>query len=384
MVTKELLTAIDNGLGNGETAIFPISIFILKSGVNYNPDDPNYDLFKYSMQVSAKRLFPNYVNQDATFNLPYYDPNDYRTHIASMGCRTRTMGNINGPSHSTDRGNFDFSTINLPYLALMAKEKNKNIIEEFFNLFDYYIDNCIKYLEWRYEIIAKKRVYNFSFLFGQKIYMGSENLKNDDEIRESLKHSTLSVGFVGLSECLVVLIGKHHGESKEAQKLGLKIIKHLKEKMDIHKEETHMNWSAFSTPAESYAGTALRATRKKFGIIPGVTDKDYFTNSFHVTPGYKIKAIDKIKIEAPYHELTEAGHISYIEMDGDPLQNLEAFEKLVRAMHDNNMGYFSINHSVDYDPICGYTGIIANECPHCHRREDGKYKAKIKKYNNND
>jgi ribonucleoside-triphosphate reductase len=245
----------------------------------------------------------------------------------------------------------------------------KGDLDDFFKLFDKYIRLSKKYLEFRYEIIARKRVKNFPFVMGQKIYMGSEKLNEEDEIRTALKNSTLSIGYCGLAECLKVLVGKHHGESKEAQELGLKIIGHLREMTDKFTKQTHMNWSAFSTPAESTAGKFLRSTRKKFGIIPGVTDKEWFTNSNHVPVEYKISAFDKIKIEAPYHALTNAGNISYIELDGDPLQNLDAFEKIIRAMHDADMGYFSINHPVDRCLNCGYTGVIYNECPRCHTKE---------------
>ena len=374
LVSKALLKAVWEGLGDGETPIFPISIFQLKEGINYNPEDPNYDLFKESIKVSAKRLFPNFENQDATYNIQYYDPKDPRSFVATMGCRTRTYGNVNGPSFTAGRGNFSFTTINLPMLALEAKGD----IDKFFELFDKYINISREYLEFRYNIIAHKKVKNFPFLMKNHVWMDSEKLGPEDEIASVLKHASLSIGFCGLAECLVALTGHHHGESEEAQELGLKIVGHLREMTDKFQAETHMNWSCFASPAESTAGSFAKTNRKVFGIIPGVTDRDYITNSFHVPVYYPIKAARKVDIEAPYHELCNAGHISYIEMDGDPLKNLPAFEKIIRYMHDKDMGYFSVNHPVDRCPKCGYTGIIENECPMCKYHDDGVHKIILK------
>ena len=365
MVIRNLLIATQSGLGSGETPIFPISVFQLKAGVNYNPEDPNYDLFQQACKVSAKRLFPNFVNIDAPYNLQYYKPGDYNSTVATMGCRTRVMSNVNGPEESGSRGNFAFTTINLPKLALEAKGD----MDKFWQLYDKYIEISHDYILARLNVIAEKHVYNYPFLMGQGVWMDSDKLRADDSIKDVLKHASYSVGFCGLAECLKALIGKHHGESAEAQELGLKIVGHLRERMDKYTEEEHMNWSCFATPAESTAGQFQRSNRKVYGVIEGVTDRDYMTNSSHVPVYYPIKAIDKIRIEAPYHALENAGHIAYIEMDGDPTKNVKAFERLVRAMHDADMGYFSINHPVDRDPVCGYTGLIENECPHCHRKE---------------
>ena len=365
LAIREVLNAIWSGLGNNETPIFPISVFQLKAGVNYQPEDPNYDLFLLACKVSAKRLFPNFVNLDAPYNLQYYKEGDYNSYVATMGCRTRVMSNINGPEESGGRGNFSFVTINLPKLALEAKGN----LEEFWKLYDYYIDLCHDYLLFRLQTIADKHVYNYPFLMGQGVWMGSDELRATDSIRDVLKHASYSIGFCGLAECLVALVGKHHGESSQAQELGLKIVGHLRKRTDAYTKDEHMNWTCFGTPAESTAGQFQRANRKSYGLIPGVTDRDYMTNSSHVPVYYKIRAIDKIRIEAPYHALENAGHIAYVEMDGDPSKNVQAFEAVVRAMHDADMGYFSINHPVDRDPVCGYTGIIENECPHCHRRE---------------
>jgi len=365
LVIDKLLDAIYAGLGNGETAIFPISVFQLKSGVNYNEGDPNCYLFKKACKVSAKRLFPNFVNLDAPYNAQYYRAGDYNSYVATMGCRTRVMSNVNGAEESGSRGNFAFVTINLPKLALASKGN----MDKFWQLYDKYIDISHDYLLERLKVIAQKHVYNYPFLMGQGVWMGSENLNPQDSIADALKHASYSIGFCGLAECLVALIGKHHGESEAAQELGLKIIGHLRERTDAFTKAEKMNWTTFATPAESTAGQFQRANRKDFGIIEGVTDREYMTNSNHVPVYYPIRAIDKIRIEAPYHALCNAGHIAYIEMDGDPSNNLQAFETIVRAMHDADMGYFSINHPVDRDPVCGYTGIIANKCPHCGRKE---------------
>ena len=365
LATNEVLNAIQAGLGNGETPIFPISVFQLKAGVNYNPEDPNYDLFIKACKVSAKRLFPNFVNLDAPYNLQYYKPGDYNSYVATMGCRTRVMSNVNGPEESGSRGNFAFVTINLPKLALEAKGD----LDKFWDLFDHYVKLGHDYIQFRLQTIEKKHVFNYPFLMGQGVWMGSDKLKPTDSIRDVLKHASYSIGFCGLAECLVALIGKHHGESEEAQELGLKIVGRLREMTDAYTKLERRNWTCFGTPAESTAGQFQRANQRVYGIIPGVTDRAYMTNSSHVPVYYKIKAIDKIRIEAPYHALENAGHIAYVEMDGDPSKNVKAFEDIVRAMHDADMGYFSINHPVDRDPVCGYTGIIENECPHCHRKE---------------
>ena len=363
---KNLLLSTEAGLGNNETPIFPIQIFRVKEGVNYNPEDPNYDLYKLSLRVTAKRLFPNYSFLDAPFNLSYYKGTP-ETEIAYMGCRTRVIGNVYDPDRQVcpDRGNLSFTTINLPRLAIKA---NKNI-DVFFESLDKMIDLVIDQLLDRFEFQYHKKVSNFPFLMGQHVWIDSDKLKWDDEIGEILKHGTLSMGFIGLAETLVALTGKHHGESKESQELGLKIISHMRKRMDDESQKRKMNFTLLATPAEGLSGRFVKIDRKKFGIIPGVTDREYYTNSFHVPVYYNIGAFDKIKTEAPYHALTNAGHISYIEMDGDPSENLEALEQVVRCMKESGIGYGSINHPVDRDPVCGYNGIIKDVCPKCGRRE---------------
>lgn len=367
MVIKNVLLATEAGLGNGETPIFPIHIFKVKEGINYNPEDPNYDLFKLSCRVSAKRLFPNFSFLDAPFNRQYYRPGDHNTEVAYMGCRTRVMGNAYDPSYekTAGRGNLSFTSVNLPRIAINANHS----IDWFFEDLDRKIDLVISQLLERYKIQAKKKVKNYPFLMGQGVWIDSDKLNPDDEVGEILKNGTLTMGFIGLAEALKALIGKHHGESKEAQNLGLEIIGHMRKRMDDATKKYGMNFSLIATPAEGLSGRFVKMDKKKYGIIPGITDRDYYTNSFHIPVYYSIGAFEKIRLEAPYHELTNGGHISYIELDGDPTQNLDAFEQVVRCMKEAGIGYGSINHPVDRDPVCGYTGIINNECPKCGRHE---------------
>lgn len=367
LVIKNILLATEAGLGNGETPIFPVHIFKVKEGINYNPEDPNYDLFKLACRVSAKRLFPNFSFLDAPFNIKYYKPGHPETEIAYMGCRTRVIGNVHDPSREivNGRGNLSFTTINLPRIALRS---NKNI-DKFYDELNKQIDLVINQLWERFEIQARKKVKNYPFLMGQGIWIDSDKLGWEDEVREVLKHGTLTAGFIGLAECLKALTGKHHGESEESQKLGLEIIGHMRKRMDDASKKHNMNFTLIATPAEGLSGRFIKMDREIFGAIEGITDKEYYTNSFHVPVYYEISSFDKIRIEAPYHELTNAGHITYVEVDGDPTQNLEAFEKIIRAMKEAGIGYGSINHPVDRDPVCGFTGIIGDICPYCGRQE---------------
>lgn len=367
MAIKNLLLATEKGLGNGETPIFPIQIFKVKEGINYNKDDINYDLFKLACRVSAKRLFPNFSFIDAPFNLKYYKEGHPETEVAYMGCRTRVIGNVYDPSREIvyGRGNLSFTTINLPRLGI---ESNGDI-KAFYSKLDETMNLVIEQLIERYEIQARKKVKNYPFLMGQGIWIDSDKLSMEDEIREVLKHGTLSIGFIGLAECLKALIGCHHGESEEAQSLGLEIVRFMRNKVDDISRQYKMNFTLLATPAEGIAGRFVKIDREIYGSLEGITDREYYTNSFHIPVYYKIKAFDKIRLEAPYHELTNAGHITYIELEGDPSQNLEAFEKIVRAMKELGIGYGSINHPVDRDPVCGYTGIIGDQCPKCGREE---------------
>lgn len=378
MVVDCLLDATLAGLGNGETPIFPIQIFKVKEGINYNPGDPNYDLFKKSMFVSSKRLFPNFSFIDSPFNLQYYKPGDYRTEISYMGCRTRVMGNVYDKNNeiTTGRGNLSFTSINLPRIALKLKAEYKDsiskeeLISKFFNELERLMNLCCGQLLERFEIQAKKKVYNFPFLMGQGVWLDSDKLKNDDEISEVIKHGTLTIGFIGLAETLKTLTGKHHGESEESQKLGLEIVSYMRKKTDQYSDKYHLNFSVIATPAEGLSGRFVKMDKEIFGIIPGVTEYEFYTNSFHIPVYYPISAFDKIKLEAPYHALTNGGHISYVEVDGDVAKNTEAFEQIIRCMKENNIGYGSVNHPIDRDPVCGYKGIIDNVCPGCGRTED--------------
>ena len=366
MAIKNLLKVTDIGLGNGETAIFPVQIFKVKEGINYNPGDPNYDLFRLAIKVSAKRLFPNFSFIDAPFNLQYYKEGDYNTEVAYMGCRTRVMGNHHDKTKEVTcgRGNLSFTSINLPRIAIQAKD-----MEQFYQKLDRRLELCCRQLLHRLDVQKKKTVKNYPFLMGQGIWIDSEKLNINDSVEEVLKHGTLSVGFIGLAETLVALTGKHHGESEESRELGYEIISHMREFMDYKSEETGLNFTLLATPAEGLSGRFVRMDKKRFGEIPGVTDRDYYTNSFHVPVYYGISAFDKIKIEAPFHALTNAGHISYVELDGDTAKNPEAFEAVIRCMKASGIGYGSVNHPVDRDPVCGYTGVIDDVCPRCGRRE---------------
>lgn len=367
MVMKNLLLATQAGLGNGETSIFPVQIFKVKEGVNYNPEDPNYDLFKLAMETSAKRLFPNFSFLDAPFNLQYYRDGYYDSEVAYMGCRTRVLGNVYDPERQVTcgRGNLSFTSVNLPRLGLEAR----NDPEKFYALLDEKIDLVFRQLLHRLKIQSAKKVRNYPFLMGNGIWLDSGKLDWDDGIGEVLKHGTLTIGFIGLAEALKALVGAHHGESEEAQKLGLEIIGHMRRRADEEAEKTGLNFTLIATPAESLSGRFVSLDRERYGSIPGVTDRDYYTNSFHVPVYYPIKAFRKIQLEAPYHAMTNAGHITYVELDGDTCKNLEAFERIIRYMHDQGVGYGSINHPLDRDPVCGYTGVINDVCPRCGRRE---------------
>ena len=366
MVMRNILKATEAGLGMGETPIFPIQIFRVKEGINYNEGDPNYDLFIQSCEVSAKRLFPNFSFLDSPFNLQYYKPGHPETEVSYMGCRTRVMGNTFDPSKSISpgRGNLSFTSINLPRIAIEAEGD----IEKFYANLKKMMDLVVGQLLDRFTIQSRKHVYNFPFLMGQGVWIDSDKLGYNDTVGEVLKHGTLSIGFIGLAETLTALFGHHHGESEQMQEKGLEIIGFMRKYLDDLSAEKQLNFTLLATPAEGLSGRFVRMDKKRYGIIKGVTDKDYYTNSFHVPVYYKISAFEKIQKEAPYHALTNAGHISYVELDGDTANNVEAFEAIVRCMHDAGIGYGSINHPVDRDPLCGYVGVIGEVCPRCGRR----------------
>ncbi len=374
MVIKNYLLSVDAGLGHSETPIFPISIFKVKEGVNYNVGDPNYDLFKLACKVSAKRLFPNFSFIDAPYNLQYYKEGDFTTEVGYMGCRTRVLGNVVDPDKAITpgRGNLSFTSINLPRLGIkhgIVSGREEADIDGFFEELGELVELVKDQLLERFEIQCSKHVYNFPFLLGQGVWLDSEKLKPGDKLRRVLKHGTLSIGFIGLAECLKALIGKHHGESEEAQELGLKIIGFIRNKCDEYSEKYNLNFTCLATPAEGLSGRFTNIDKAIYGKIKGVTDRDYYTNSFHVPVYYNITIVKKLHLEAPYHALTNAGHISYIELDGDPTENVDAFESIIRVMKEEGIGYGAINHPVDRDPVCGYVGIIHDVCPKCGRRE---------------
>ena len=366
MVMRNILKATEAGLGMGETPIFPIQIFRVKEGINYNEGDPNYDLFIQSCEVSAKRLFPNFSFLDSPFNLQYYKPGHPETEVSYMGCRTRVMANVFDPTKSVSpgRGNLSFTSINLPRIAIEAQGD----IEKFYADLKKKMDLVIGQLMDRFAIQSRKHVYNFPFLMGQGVWIDSDKLGYNDTVGEVLKHGTLSVGFIGLAETLTALYGHHHGESEQMQEKGLEIVGFMRKYLDDLSAEKQLNFTLLATPAEGLSGRFVRMDKKRYGVIKGVTDKDYYTNSFHVPVYYKISAFEKIQKEAPYHALTNAGHISYVELDGDTANNVEAFEAIVRCMHDAGIGYGSINHPVDRDPLCGYVGVIGEVCPRCGRK----------------
>lgn len=386
MVTRECLRALDAGLGNGETSIFPIHIYKVKDGVNAKLGDPNYDLFQLACRVSAKRLFPNFEFLDAPFNLEFYKEGDPDTEVATMGCRTRVMANINGPSTTSGRGNLSFTTINLPRLAIEASNEAHDsndgneaddtneaasaaVYERFMHKLDETLDLVIGQLLERFEIQAERHVYNYPFLMGQGVWMDSDKLKREDTVRDVIKHGTLGIGFIGLAEAMKAIFGKNHAESKEVWDHAYKVVERIRNLSDQATKAYHLNFSVIATPAEGLSGRFVRIDRKEFGEIEGVTDRPYYTNSFHVPVYEQVGVFRKIDLEAPFHALCNGGHITYVELDGDVSKNPEAFEEIITYMRHAGIGYGSINHAVDYDPVCGYTGIINDVCPRCGRRE---------------
>lgn len=369
-VIHSLLKATHQGMGNGETPIFPVQIFKVKEGVNYNPEDPNYDLFQLAMRVSAERLFPNFSFMDSPYNAQYLKRDedghiDPDTEVAYMGCRTRVMANVNGPETTSGRGNLSFTSVNLVRCALESKGSFDIFLKNVYDACTIARDQLLH----RFEIQKHRHVYNYPFLMGNGVYLDSGDLEWDDEIESALVHGTLSIGFIGLAEAMFCIFGQHHGESDAVWKHAFDTVRFMRDFCDRESEEHRLNFSLLATPAEGLSGKFVGKDKEKFGEIPGVTDKDYYTNSFHVPVYYNIGVAEKIEKEAPFHSLCNAGHITYVELDGDTTNNLSAFETIVRHMHDCGIGYGAINHPVDRCPICNYQGVIYDECPKCHRKE---------------
>lgn len=372
-IIRELLKSTYEGVGNGATAIFPIQIWKKKKGVNFNPEDKNYDLYKFAAKVTAKRFFPNFVNLDATYNQHEKwradDPKRYEYEVATMGCRTRVFENRFGEKTSVGRGNLSFSTINIVRIAIecMSIQDQEERIAKFFEKLDRVLDITARQLCQRYDFQKTATAKQFPLLMS-RLWNGSESLKPTDTIDRVMNQGTLGIGFIGLAECLTALTGKHHGESEDAQKLGLRIVGHMRSRANEFSEKYNHNFSILATPAEGLSGKFTAKDRKTFGVLPGITDKDYYTNSNHVPVWYKCSPRHKAKVEAPYHELTRGGHIFYVEIDGDATHNPDAILDIVDLMDKYNIGYGSVNHNRNRCMECGYEDAQDNleECPHCH------------------
>ncbi len=373
-IIREILNTTYEGVGNGSTAIFPIQIWKKKRGVSYLPEDPNYDLYKFACKVSARRFFPNFLNLDASFNQDDAwkadDPRRYEHEVATMGCRTRVYGNKFGPKTSIGRGNLSFTTINIVKLAIeaMKEEQDKTKrLQVFFQKLDWALDIAARQLNERFEFQKTALKKQFPLLMAG-LWLGSEKLDDNDPIEPVLNQGTLSIGFIGLAECLIALIGKHHGESEEAQELGLRIVAHMAEKINGYAETYQHNFTFLATPAEGLSGKFTKRDKKTFGVLPGITDKDYYTNSSHIPVYFKCSPEHKAKIEGPYHKYENAGHIFYVEVDGDATHNPEAIMRIVDLMDKYDVGYGSVNHNRNRCMDCGYENAEKNltECPHCH------------------
>ncbi len=374
-IIRELLHSTYEGVGNGSTAIFPIQIWKKKRGVSYLPEDPNYDLYKLACKVTARRFFPNFVNLDATFNHHEKwradDPKRYLYEVATMGCRTRVFENRYGEKTSVGRGNLSFSTINIVRLAIecMPIKDKQERIDMFFHKLDDVLDITARQLNDRFEFQKTALAKQFPLLMS-KLWIGGEKLKPEDTIEPVINQGTLGIGFIGLAECLIALVGKHHGESEEAQALGLRIVSHMRSRVNDYCEQYQHNYSVLATPAEGLSGRFTARDRKTFGEIPGVTDKIYYTNSNHVPVYYHCSPRHKAEVEAPYHALTGGGHIFYVEIDGDATHNPEAICNIVDLMDKYNIGYCSVNHNRNRCMECGYEDASENldECPVCHSK----------------
>jgi len=355
-VVKNLLMAYEAGLGRGENPIFPNIIFRVKEGVNFNPGEPNYDLFKLAIKVASKRLNPTFSFMDSSFN------KEWGNEVSYMGCRTRVMANRRGPAVTDRRGNLSFTTVNLPRVAIKAERD----LDEFYRGLAAVVDLAVRQLYHRFCVQARLKVKDMPFIMGQGLYLDSENLKSEDVIEEAIKHGTVSVGFIGLAEALTALTGRHHGQDEESQLLGQEIIAFMRNKIDEAAEEYNLNYTLLATPAEGLSGRFVNLDRKEFGLIPRVTTKEYYTNSFHIPVDYPVSSFEKISLEGAYHKYCNAGHISYVEMASPPVHNPEAVEAIIRHMRDSDVGYGGINYPVDFCTNCNLMGVISGDlCPRC-------------------
>lgn len=372
LITKNILLAYEAGLGKGENPIFPNLIFKLKKGINMEPGDPNYDLFRLALRVTSKRMFPTYSFLDSSFNKGY--SGEKEGEVAYMGCRTRVISNVCGPEVTEGRGNASFTTINLPRVALKA---NKDI-PKFFNLLDELLDLVKDQLLFRFEVQCRLRVRDMPFLMGQNLYLDSDQLGPNDEIREAIKHGTLSIGFIGLAETLMALLGQHHGESQEADRLGEEIVAFMRSKCDAYAKEYRLNFSLLGTPAEGLAGRFTRMDRKEFGVVEGVTDREYYTNSCHIPVWQEISMQEKAAIEGKYHKYLNAGHILYLEMPSVPQNNLDALEAIVKHMGACDVGYGAVNFPIDFCKLCGFLGVInEDQCPVCGSSAEEEFQLEL-------
>lgn len=383
MVISALLDATIKGLGHGETPIFPIQIFKCKKGINQSPEDKNYDLYIKSIECTSKRLYPNFVNLDTPFNLTYYDINNPDSEMASMGCRTRVITDRFGLNHCSGKGNLSFTTLNLVKLGIengICLNKREIADEEnFYKSLEDKLTISLDGLLHRFNIQAKQKAKCSDFMMREGVWEDGETLNPNDKVEELLKHGTLSIGFLGLAECLKALYGKHHGENKDIWEKGYNIIKYMREFCNRKSEEYNLNITLFATPAEGLSGKFTKKDKNEFGVIEGVTDRDYYTNSSHIPVYFNITAYEKIRLEAPFHELCNAGHIGYIELDGNARNNPEVLKKIVQYALINNMSYFSINHPVDRCPACGYEGIIGSVCPSCGVSENEVHFSRLRR-----
>lgn len=374
LVIDAILNATIKGLGNGETPIFPIQIFKCKKGVNQSPEDVNYDLFLKSIECSSKRLYPNFANIDAPFNLAYYNPADHNTEFATMGCRTRVIGDRFGHNHLSGKGNLSFNTLNLVKVGIengiCLGDRVEPDVKGFYKDLEHYLEVALEGLLHRYKIQAAQKAKASDFMMREGVWENGETLAPDDKVEELIKHGSLSIGFIGLAECMKAMYGKHHAEDDEVYKEAIAVISFMREWCDTKADEYDLNITLFATPAEGLSGKFTKNDRKEFGVIEGVTNKEYYTNSYHVPVYFHTKASTKIDLEAPFHALCNAGAISYIELDGNARNNQLAFLRIVQYALSKNISYFSVNHPIDRCPVCGYEGIIGHSCPTCGASEE--------------